>query len=288
MRFFLALALGIPAFGQLTIDHVTICGTHLDQMREAFAAATGISPEYGGKHANRATEMDVVSFPEGAYLELMGIQPDADPKAVTAHVWGKFLRANTGPCAFAIRVPDVTDEAKRLNAAGFDVKPPARSGRTRPDGETLVWETSDIGQSLRGTFFPFLIHDITPRRNRVYPSGKPTTNQFSGIFMLVIAVNNLSEAIAKYSRAFNEARPVGQHDAWSHADLAWFESTQIVLAQPTGESWMADRLKKYGEGPCALVLHSLKPVPEKDNSLWYGRKISWANSAKLGWHLGFE
>jgi hypothetical protein len=107
--------------------------------------------------------------------------------------------------------------------------------------------------------------------------------------MLVIAVNKLSEGIDKYSRAFNLSRPVGQHDAWAHSDLAWFEGTQIVLAQPTADSsWIANRLKKYGEGPCALVLHAPKPIPQKDNSIWYGRKISWANSTQLGWHLGFQ
>jgi hypothetical protein len=279
MRFFLALILSIPAFAQLTIDHVTICGTNLEAMGKAFTKATNVTPEYGGKHANHATEMDVVSFPDGGYLELMGIQSDADPQAVASHVWRKFLRANSGPCAFAIRPRQTTVP---------DVQPPVRSGRIRPDGVQLQWETSDIGQALRGTFFPFLIRDLTPRPLRVYPSGKPTTKQFAGVFMIVIAVKNLSDAIAKYSREFNLPRPVGQHDSWSHADLAWFESTQIVLAQTTSDSWMAQRITKYGEGPCALVLNGPSHPHGTETSTWYGHPISWANSAQLGWHLGFE
>jgi hypothetical protein len=281
MRILLALVFCVSAFAQLTIDHVTICGTHLAQMQKAFGSATGITPEYGGRHANHATEMDVVSFPDGAYLELMAIEDNADPQAVAAHVWTKFLRANSGPCAFAIRTPDRV--AQLLN-----VKPPVRSGRMRPDGVSLEWETSDIGDKLRGTFFPFLIRDLTPLRNRVYPSGKPTTKQWGGVSKIVIVVHNLSDAIAQYNRTFNLPRPVGQHDVWSKADLAWFEGTQIVLAQPTGDSWMAQRLSKFGEGPCALVLHTDQQVAGSETSRWYGHPVSWLNSAKLGWHLGFE
>ena len=72
-----------------------------------------------------------------------------------------------------------------------------RSGRTRPDGVTLAWETADVGPGPRGSFFPFLIRDLTPREKRVYPSGTPTEKRFSGIGLVVIGVSNLDEAIAQ-------------------------------------------------------------------------------------------
>jgi len=84
-------------------------------MREAFTAATGIPTEYGGQHSNHATEMALASFPDGSYLELMGIQPQADPAAVAAHTWSQFLRGNAGPCAFALRVSDVNAEIQQLS-----------------------------------------------------------------------------------------------------------------------------------------------------------------------------
>src|ERR1700689_2616497 len=85
-------ALALPACGvELKIDHVTIAGARLGEMREAFSAATGVPTEYGGPHSNRATEMALASFPDGSYIELIGIQPGADPAAVSAHAWGKFL-----------------------------------------------------------------------------------------------------------------------------------------------------------------------------------------------------
>ena len=100
MRLVLALVLPITlAAADLKIDHATVCGANVDAMRKALTSVMNLPTEYGGPHSNHATEMALVSFPDGSYLELMGIQAKADPAAVAAHVWSKFLRNNAGPCA---------------------------------------------------------------------------------------------------------------------------------------------------------------------------------------------
>jgi hypothetical protein len=93
MRSVVALTiLALPVCGaELKIDHVTLAGVRLEEMRQAFTAATGIPTEYGGAHSNHVTEMALASFPDGSYLELMGIQKGADPAAVTAHTWNQFV-----------------------------------------------------------------------------------------------------------------------------------------------------------------------------------------------------
>src|SRR5215467_14241154 len=112
------LLLALPGLGaELKIDHVTLAGSHLDEMRQAFNSATGIVTEYGGPHSNHATEMALASFPDGSYLELIGIQKQADPAAVAAHYWSRWMQANAGPCAWAVRSEDVAAEVKRLEAA---------------------------------------------------------------------------------------------------------------------------------------------------------------------------
>ena len=35
-----------------------------------------------------------------------------------------------------------------------------KSGRRRPDGVQLDWETAQVGEEPNGTFFPFLIRDL--------------------------------------------------------------------------------------------------------------------------------
>jgi hypothetical protein len=272
----------------LRIDHVTVAGTNLNAMRKALTATAGFPTEYGGLHSNHATEMALVSFPDGSYLELMGIQAKPDPAAVSAHVWSQFLEANAGPCAFALRVPDIGAEVRQLKSAGISASAPEAAGRARPDGTNLVWQTVNVGPGHRGSLFPFLIADLTPRENRAYPNGKPTTDKFGGIARVVIGVHDLEGAIAQYRRAFQLPAPLRQPDARFAADLASFEGTPIVLAQGLNDnSWLSRRVREYGDAPCAFVL-SGGGAGTGSPSKWFGRSIFWMDEAKLGWRLGVE
>lgn len=262
------------------IDHVTVAGRDVHAMTEALRAATGITAVYGGPHSNHATEMALASFPDGSYLELIAIQPHADQSALAAHYWHKFLVADAGPCAWAVRPPDITAEVERLRKAGVAVTDPHRAGRTRPDGVQLDWETAQIGPT-NGGFFPFMIHDFTPRNNRAFPAGKPVTEKYAGVSKVVIAVHDLDAAIARYQKAYSLPSSERREDTVLGARLAWFPRTPVMLAVPlsTG-SWLSERLQQYGEAPCAFVLGSGKQDRLVD--------IAWANAAQLGWHLGFE
>jgi hypothetical protein len=282
------LVMALPGFGaELKIDHVTLAGSHLDEMRQAFNAATGIATEYGGPHSNHATEMALASFPDGSYLELMGIQKQADPAAVASHVWSRFLNENAGPCAFALRVTDVSAEVQRLSSAGVRVGATEKSGRTRPDGVALSWETADAGPGPRGSFVPFLIRDFTPRENRVYPSGKPTTKRFTGIGLVVIGVRDLDPSIALYRKAFQLPEPRRQRDAAFGAELAWFEGTPVALAAPLAPvSWLAHRIARFGDSPCAFVLAAAGGLIGSNPSSWFGRRVFWSEGAGLGGRLG--
>jgi hypothetical protein len=271
---------------ELKIDHVTVAGRELSRSQSALAEA-GIPTEKGGPHSNHATEMALVSFPDGSYLELIALQLDADPKAVEAHTWNKFLNGNAGPCAWAVRAPNISQELARLRKAGIEASVPAKNGRTRPDGVRIDWETASVGTTPNGTFFPFLIRDITPRSIRAFPSGKPTTAKFQGIAKVVIGVKDLDQAIQQYRHAYGLPSPKIQKDAVFGAELAWFEGTPVVLAKPLAvDSWLAKRIDQFGDGPSAFVLHG--PVTGTAASTWFGRPVSWFDSAKLGWHLGVE
>jgi len=264
-----ALPLGAQ---MLKVDHVTVAGQDLRAMQQALQAS-GIASENGGPHANHATEMALTSFPDGSYLELIAIQKQADPAAVAAHAWSKFLKGNAGPCAWAVRPADIAAEAKRLHAGAL-----TRSGRTRPDGVRLDWETAQVGPG-NGTFFPFLIHDFTPRELRAYPSGKPTTTTYKGVTKVFLAVKDLDAAVAQFEKAYGLGSPLRRDDAALGAKLAVFDGTPVVLAAPIdARSWIAQRLEQFGEAPCAFVLGRAKPSKE----------ITWLNASKLGWRLGVE
>jgi hypothetical protein len=292
LRIFLMLPIALAAADlradRITLDHATVAGVNLDSMRRTLTAIAGFPTEYGGPHSNHATEMALVSFPDGSYLELMGIQAKPDPAAVSAHDWSRFLQNNAGPCAFALRVQDLTAEVKHLKSAKITVDAPEAGGRTRPDGTKLVWQTVNVGPGRRGSLFPFLIADLTPRENRAYPSGKPTTDRFEGISRVVVGVQDLDGAIAQYRRAFGLAAPLRQKDAKLSADLAWFEGTPIVLARGLGDSsWLSRRIREYGDAPAAFVLKAAGSFAGA-RSTWFDRPIVWMDEAKLGWRLGVE
>src|SRR5258708_36034488 len=107
--------------GELKVDHVTVAGRDLRAMQQALNAI-GLPTENGGPHSNHAPEMALLSFPDGSYLELIAIQPQADPKAVAAHSWRKFLDGDGGPRAWAVRPADIAAEGHTLRPG-----PPSRS-----------------------------------------------------------------------------------------------------------------------------------------------------------------
>jgi hypothetical protein len=281
---------GLLSAADFKIDHATVAGASMQEM-QAKLAAIGIASVYGGPHLNHASEMALVSFTDGSYLELMALQPKADPKAVEEHVWSKFLRGNAGPAAWALREKDIAAEVQRLKAAGIPVSEPEKSGRQRPDGVKLDWETSNVGREARGTFFPFLIHDFTPREQRAFPQGKPVNRDFRGVIRVVIAVRNLDDAVKRYRQAYELPAAIKQVDKGFGAQLAIVGSAPVVLAQPLNiDSWLTKRLEDFGEAPCAFILLASRPGRYKaaSKSNWFGAEVSWFDDQKLGWRLGFQ
>ena len=285
----LALFAVTLAAADLKIDHVTAAGNSLKQL-QAKLSAIGIESVYGGAHSNGATEMALVSFPDGSYLELMAPLEKADEQALAKQPWTKFMREDAGPCAWAVREKDVAAEAERLRAAGIAVSAPVRNGRQRPDGVRLDWETAQVGSEPSGTFFPFLIHDLTPREQRAFPQGKPLNKDFEGVAKVVIAVRNLDAAVKRYSQAYGTPPAIKQVDAEFGAHLALLSGIPIVLAQPlAADSWLAQRLAQFGEAPCAFILGRRRGrYQAASQGRWFGMKIGWFDAQQLGWRLGYE
>src|ERR1041384_2546792 len=128
------LAMSIAPAAEWKVDHATIAGPSLKRLRELLDAA-GLRTEYGGEHSSRLTEMAVMSFPAGSYLELIAWVNASAPHP--GQSWTKFMDLQGGPCAWAIAVDDIGRETARLKAAGIPVTEPAPGGRMRTDGVKL-------------------------------------------------------------------------------------------------------------------------------------------------------
>ncbi len=272
----------------LKIDHVTLAGRDLKTMQAALASA-GIPAVYGGAHANSVTEMALASFPDGSYLEAIAVRPGAADDAVAHHEWAAFLKQSGMLCAWAIRSANLAADAARMRQAGVVVGPPVQAGRTRPDGVRLEWQTVNVGAETRGSFFPFLIHDLTARDLRVFLQGKPASREFGGVAYVVVAVPNLDAAIERYRTAFGLGAPARQTDREFGAELAQFPGPAIppvILARPLAANlWLARRIDEYGPGPCALIL-SGRASAAAGRSQWFGREIVWLALGIPGVRLG--
>jgi len=282
-------AMPLPA-ADFQIDHVTVAGGDIRKL-QANLAAVGLPSVYGGAHHDQVTEMALISFPDGSYLEAIAPQPHANPLLRDQHVWARFLQAGDGPCAWALRARDLPAEVSRLKTAGIPVSDPLRAGRQRPDGVQLEWETANIGPGVRGTFFPFLIRDFTARDLRAFSRGKPDNRDFRGVTRIVIAVRNLDAAVERYRQAYGLPAAVKQVDQSFGAQLAMVGAAPVVLAQPlTADSWLSARLDRFGEGPCAFILGANRPerYHAESKTRWFAVDISWFESRQLGWRLGFE
>src|SRR5579884_3778597 len=71
------------------------------------------------------SEMALTSFPDGSYLELIAIQPQADPKAVAANQWHRCLETNGGPCGWAVQIGNGAHQLSRWVVSRTDRHPAA-------------------------------------------------------------------------------------------------------------------------------------------------------------------
>lgn len=273
----------------LKIDHVTIAGSVLAPMEQAFANL-GLATEYGGPHSNGVTHMALLGFADGSYLELIS---SLEPGLKDTVFWGTFIAGNGGPCAWAVQVDDIKAEATRVAALGVPVAGPAYYYRRRPDGKLVEWYLAFLGDKGAGATLPFLIQDITPREWRVQPSPS-ATGWLAGVASVILGVENLETAIKLFRRVYGWPAPQLNDDPILKAKLAYFAGTPVTLAAPqVPDDWLAERLARFGESPCAYLLATtnfaaacqhfgLMPSVE-----WFGRRVAWFDPAQLnGVYLG--
>lgn len=270
---------------KLRIDHVTVCGSDLERMRRGFADV-GLRTSYGGRHANGVTHMDLLTFPDGSYIEL--IAPLASLSGATGMMggWAKRIEENAGAGAWAVRAERIQDEAIRLRQAGIDVRGPEHGSRLRPDGKKLEWETAQLGTGAAGSVLPFLIEDKTPREWRVPDQARG--KGVEGVAAVLIAVRDLKEAAALFQRAIGCGQPMTEEDSEFGATLQSFPKAPVILAKPRGkDSWLAERIERFGECPAAFLLkvsefsQAVKSFAFDHRGRWFGKEIAWLDRGRL-------
>jgi Glyoxalase-like domain len=272
----------------LEIDHVSVCGSSLDALRQDFTDV-GMTADLGGPHGNGITQMAIIGFDDASYIELI-----APIKAgVTAgSEWAKFMSDDAVTCAWAVGTNVLLQEVDRLKKAGIPVKAPEHGSRKRPDGMSIEWMTADVGTGTPGSTLPFIIEDQTPRAWRVQTSASVAGAPVYGVENVVLGVNNLDASIALFRKAYGWAEPLTEVQK-DFGKLAYFPGEPVILAAPSGGGWLADRIGKFGESPVAYLLGTrdfagaTKKYKLSGPKTWFGQKVAWFDAGKLkGVRLG--
>jgi hypothetical protein len=272
----------------LEIDHVSICGSNLDTLRQAFTDV-GLTPDFGGPHGNGVTQMAIVGFDDTSYMELIA---PMKPGATAGSGWAKFMAEDAVTCAWAVGTNVLLQEVERLKKAGIPVTVPQRGSRKRPDGMSIEWMTADVGSGTPGSSLPFIIEDQTPRAWRVQTSASVQGAPVGGVENVVLGVNDLNASIALFRKAYGWSEPLTETQK-DFGKLAYFPGEPVILAAPTGGGWLSDRLSKFGETPVAYLLAArdfagaTKKYKLSGTKTWFGQKVAWFDAGKLkGVRLG--
>lgn len=247
------------------VDHLVIL---VDDLGRAIAdyRSLGFFVVAGGEHADGKTHNALVSFADGAYLELIAFKAEAP-----AHVWWRHRAAGEGLIDFALLPGDTAADVEAARARGLAIDGPYPGGRNRPDGVRIEWQTARAGRPE----LPFFCGDVTARDLRV-PGAEAWDhdNGARGLSRVSVAVRDLDAGAERYA-ALLGSRPLVELGR----RLFKLGDTFIALRspgphEPESEA-IAARLAARGEGIFSFTLHSEShAVALCDLGLAHGARIT--------------
>ncbi|MCC3761637.1 VOC family protein [Glycomyces sp. TRM65418] len=139
-----------------SLDHIVLATPDLAATVGEIARLTGTRPVPGGAHPGLGTGNYLLGLGEGAYLEIVGPDPDQDaPQA--PRPFGIDGLAEARVMAWAVRVDGIDAAVAAARETGYDPGEPREMARQIPNGERLTWRlTLDVERGHAG-LVPFLI-----------------------------------------------------------------------------------------------------------------------------------
>ncbi len=144
------------------LDHLLWQERDLREGEARFSELTGVTPAYGGLHADGGTHNSLLSLGGETYLELIAPNPERPEHLNPEHPGTGGLLENVPPDAapglftFAVKAADLNLVERSAQTSGLEVSR-QRGGRKTPSGETLTWETATLKNHDFGGYVPFFI-----------------------------------------------------------------------------------------------------------------------------------
>jgi hypothetical protein len=142
--------------GIAVIDHIVLAVPDLADGAGGFARLSGVRPARGGRHVGLGTANFLVGLGVGAYLEIIGPDPE-QPDTGRPRPFG--IDELTGPrvAAWCVRPPDLDRTIATARARGYDPGPARAMSRSAPDGGRLTWRLTSLPADPAAGLVPFLI-----------------------------------------------------------------------------------------------------------------------------------
>lgn len=139
-----------------SLDHLVLATPDLAATVAEIARLTGTRPVPGGSHPGLGTANFLLGLGDGAYLEIVGPDPDQDaPQG--PRPFGIDGLAEARLVAWAVRVEGIDAAVAAAREAGHDPGEPREMARQTPAGGRLSWRlTLDLARGHIG-LVPFLI-----------------------------------------------------------------------------------------------------------------------------------
>jgi hypothetical protein len=140
------------AKGGPVVDHLVYAVPDLDAGVAELQDKLRLTLSPGGPHIGLGTRNLLANLGGGAYLEVIGPDPD-QPKPEQPRPFGIDDLAAPRLVAWAIRVENISEVVDRARIRGYDPGPVTAMSRRRPDGVLLEWQ---LTPPVAGVL-PFLI-----------------------------------------------------------------------------------------------------------------------------------
>ena len=166
------------------LDHLVYATPDLDKTVATITEHWGVRPSEGGRHEGLGTRNALLSIGGGAYLEVIGPDPDQPPPK-NGRPFGVDHVTAPRLVTWAAAVPDLDLWLGWCAARKVDAGVATSMSRQRPDGSQLTWRLA-LPDDSAGGVLPFLIE---------WPSDTPAASAATGIELLEFSLSHPDPSI---------------------------------------------------------------------------------------------
>lgn len=138
------------------VDHLVLATPDLEASVDRLTNRLGVRATPGGRHPGLGTRNALLGLGAGAYLEVIGVDPDAVGPEDRPRPFGLDRIGEPRLAAWATGVDDIDGRVAAARAAGYDPGPVQPMSRRLLDGGELHWRLTPPGAAAVEVV-PFLI-----------------------------------------------------------------------------------------------------------------------------------